>query len=121
MSLETVLSLAEAMRDARLWNGADREALSRLLARHTRHVGDALPPIVIHRWARFTPDQVRRACRVVLGEPSAQRPDLVPWYRTSINCTASLVTRVRHSAWSTWSSRCPRRTLALVGEEQVTA
>jgi len=30
--LETVLSLAEAMRDARLWDGADRDALTRLLA-----------------------------------------------------------------------------------------
>jgi hypothetical protein len=83
--LPTAVALAEAMRDAQLWDGVDRDALTRLLAQHTRHPADNVPPVVIHRWAQFTPDQIRRTCRVVLGDPVAQRPELVPSYRTSVN------------------------------------
>jgi xanthosine utilization system XapX-like protein len=61
VSLGQVKAIGQAMRDGGLWDGTDREVFDDCVARHTAHLADSSPGTVIHRWVRFTPDQIAEA------------------------------------------------------------
>lgn len=66
ISRERVAALAQAVREAGLWDGSDRRVLHEILGEHMDCMG---PYEVLSLWAQFEPDQIRQATREVLGSP----------------------------------------------------
>lgn len=73
IDLPTVEAPAGVLRDAEVWDGQSREDLEVWLGSYPRDICDYHPDPVLHRWVKFSPDQIRAAILTTLGPPGARQ------------------------------------------------